>query len=230
MDDGEGLKKSGRLYVSAPSLEAVSLGKEEKESTSRTLAVNVLLLIIGLGVAYGVFVGIELAYTTNAPLRVVVSGSMIPKYNIWDVVVVKGVGPQIVPVLIFNVPIQGINASTIKLNDDIIFWYAPYSLSDPIVHEVIGINPHALACQGDVQFTTHGINNPQGVNEMACGSIYDGSSNYVIGVVSGKIPYVGYVSEFLKTPVGLILILTLIGILLAVEILEPGDQETKSGS
>ncbi len=65
---------------------------------------------------------------------------------------------------------------------------------------------------------------------MACGSIYDGSSNYVIGVVEGKIPYVGYVSEFLKTPVGLILILTLIGILLAVEILEPGNEETKSGS
>ncbi len=203
--------------------------KEERESTSRTLAVNVLLLVIGLGVAYGVFVGIELGYSTNAPLRVVVSGSMIPKYNVWDVVVVKGVGRQIVPVLIFNVPIQGINASTIKVDDDIIFWYAPYSLSDPIVHEVVGIT-HTLRCQGDVEFTTHGINNPQGVDEWACGSGYDGQPNYVIGVVAGKIPYVGYVSEFLKTPVGLILILTLIGILLAVEILEPGDQDTKSGS
>lgn len=205
------------------------MGKEVRESPGRTLAVNVLLLVIGLGVAYGVFVGIELGYSTNAPLRVVVSGSMIPKYNVWDVVVVKGVGPQAVPVLIFNVPVQGIDASTIKVGDDIIFWYAQYSLSDPIVHEVIKITPNVLACQGDIQFTTHGINNAQGVNESACGSVYDGSRDYVIGVVTGKIPYVGYVSEFLKTPVGLILILTLIGILLAVEILEPGDQDSKKG-
>ncbi len=229
--NGEGLKKPRRLHVLPPTVEAVNLGKEERESTSRTLAVNVLLLVIGLGVAYGVFLGIELAYSTNAPLRVVISQSMVPKYNVWDVVVVKGVGPQIVPVLIFNVPIQGINASTIKLGDDIIFWYPAYSLSDPIVHEVVGITPQASACQGDVEFTTHGINNQQGVNEPGiCGSSFDGSGSYVIGVVTGKIPYVGYVSEFLKTPVGLILILTLIGILLAVEILEPGDHDTKSGT
>jgi signal peptidase I len=205
------------------------LEKNHRESPSRALAVNVLLLIIGLGVAYGVFLGIQFAYSTNAPLRVVVSGSMIPKYNINDVVVVKGVGPQIVPIVIFNVPIQGVSASSIKLGDDIIFWYAPYSLTDPIVHEVIGINPHSSDCQGDIEFTTHGINNPQSVTETACGSPYDGSPNYVIGLVAGKIPYVGFVSEFLKSPLGLILILTLIGILLAVEVLEPGNDDTKSG-
>lgn len=207
------------------------MSKAENESTGRTLAVNLLLLVIGLGVAYGIFVGIEFAYSTSAPLRVVVSGSMIPKYNVWDVVVVRGVGPQTVPVLLFNVPIRGVNASTIKLGDDIIFWYAPYSLTDPIVHEVIGINQHSSNCNGDIEFTTHGIANPAGATETACGSPpqYDHNPDYVIGVVAGRIPYVGYVSEFLKTPVGLVLILTLIGIILAVEVLEPGD-ETKNGS
>ncbi len=229
VQDREDLKKSRRLLVLSSTVEALNLGKAERESTGRTLALNVLLLIIGLGVAYGIFTGIEFAYSTGAPLRVVISPSMVPKYNVWDVVVVRGVGPQTVPVLVFNVPIQGVTASSIKLNDDIIFWYAPYSVTDPIVHEVVHIDPNSSACNGDIQFTTHGINNPAGVVEYSCGSPSDGSPNYVIGVVVGRIPYVGYVSEFLKTPVGLILILTLIVILLAVEVLEPGE-ETKKGS
>lgn len=206
------------------------MGKNEKESTARTIAVNVLLLIIGLGIAYGVFVGIEFAYSTDAPLRVVISPSMVPKYNVWDVVVVKGVGPQVIPVLVFNIPIEGMNASQIKIGDDIIFWYSPYSLVDPIVHEVINIIPNSSPCRGDIQFITHGINNQQGVNESACASISDNPGEYVIGVVAGKIPYVGYVSEFLKTPIGIILIITAIGILLAMEILEPDKEETKNGS
>ncbi len=204
------------------------MSKNEKESTSRTLIVNVLLLIIGLGVAYGFFIGIELAYTTDAPLRVVISGSMVPKYNVGDVVVVKGVGSQAVPVLIFNVPVQGVNASTIKKGDDIIFWYATYSRTDPIVHEVINIIPNSSECRGDIQFVTHGIANNPAVTETSCGSINDGSSDYVIGVVAGNIPYVGYVSQFLKSTLGIVLIITLIGILLAIEILEPEKEEPKS--
>ncbi len=188
--------------------------KEEKESTGRTLAVNILLLVIGLSVAYGLFVGLEFGYSTDAPLRVVISPSMVPELNVGDVVVVKGVGAQVVPVLFLNVPVQGQNVSSIKVNDDIIFWYPQYSLADPIVHKVIQIIPRSASCGGTLQFVTHGVNNPAGANETPC-------ANEVIGVVTGKIPYVGYISEFLKSPIGIILIVSLIGILLAIEILQP---------
>lgn len=201
------------------------MSKERKEDTGRTILVNVLLLIIGLGVAYGIYVGIELAYSTDAPLRVVVSGSMVPKYNINDVVVVKGVGLQYVSILVFNTPVQGADPSSIRVNDDIIFWYQPYGLTDPIVHEVINIIPNSSVCQGDLQFITHGIHNPAGNTEYACGSVNDGSFNYIIGVVTGKIPYIGYVSEFLRSFVGLTVIIVLIGILLAIEILEPKNED-----
>ncbi len=208
------------------------MGKNERESTSRTLIVNVLLLIIGLGVAYGFFIGIELVYTTDAPLRVVISGSMIPKYNINDIVVVHGVGPQVIPLLVFSVPVNGVNASTIKNGTDIIFWYPPYSLSDPIVHEVVQIIPNSSACNGDIQFITHGIApSNKGVYEHPCAALGDNlNDGYVIGYVTASIPYVGYVSEFLKSPIGIILIITLIGILLAIEILEPEKEEPKKGS
>jgi signal peptidase I len=204
------------------------VAKEGKEDTGKTILVNVLLLIIGLGVAYGIYVGIEFAYSTDAPLRVVVSGSMIPKYNINDVVVVKGVGLQYVSIFVFNVPVQGVDPSSIRVNDDIIFWYQPYGLTDPIVHEVISIIPNSSKCQGDLQFITHGLNNPVGVTEYACGSSNDGNFNYIIGVVTGKIPYVGYVSEFMRSFVGLTVIIVLIGILLAIEILEPKNEEEPS--
>ncbi len=199
--------------------------KEGTDDTGRTILVNILLLIVGLGVAYGIYVGIEFAYSTDAPLRVVVSGSMIPKYNINDVVVVKGVGLQYVSIFVFNTPVQGVDPSSIRVNDDIIFWYQPYGLTDPIVHEVIRINQNSPACQGDIQFVTHGIANPAIETETSCGSINDGSPDYVIGLVSGKIPYVGYVSEFLRSFVGITVIIVLIGILLAIEILEPKNEE-----
>ncbi len=194
---------------------------EGKESTGRTLAANILLLIIGLSVAYGLFVGLEMGYSTDSPLRVVISPSMVPELNVGDVVVVKGVGPQYVPVLFLNIPVQGESVSNIKVGDDIIFWYPVYSTTDPIVHKVIQINPNSNSCGGDIQFVTHGVNNPQGADEFPCASA-------VIGVVTGKIPYVGYVSEFLRSPVGIVLIIALIGILLAIEILEPEKDESNS--
>lgn len=202
--------------------------KPSKEDTSRTILVNILLLVIGLGVAYGIYVGIEFAYSTDAPLRVVISGSMVPKYNVNDVVVVKGVGLQYVSILVFNTPVQGVDPSSIRVNDDIIFWYQPYGLTDPIVHEVINIIPNSSTCQGDLKFITHGIFNPAGENEYACGSSNDGNFNYVIGVVTGKIPYIGYVSQFLRSFVGLTVIIVLIGILLAIEILEPKSEEAST--
>lgn len=203
------------------------MSKDGKEGTSRTILVNVMFLIIGLGVAYGIFVGTTFAYSTDAPLRVVISGSMVPKYNINDIVVVHGVGPQVIPVLFFSVPVNGVDASTIKNGTDIIFWYPGYSLTDPIVHEVVNIIPNSSDCNGDIQFITHGIA-PQnkGVYEHPCASLGDNLNNgYVIGFVTGSIPYVGYVSEFLRSPVGILLILALIGVLLLMELREGREEE-----
>ncbi len=203
------------------------MSKQSKEETGRTILANVLLLVIGLGVAYGIYVGIEFAYSTDAPLRVVISGSMVPKYNINDVVIVHGVGPQVVPVLFFNVQVDGINASTIKNGTDIIFWYPDYSLSDPIVHEVVQVIPNSSACNGDTQFTTHGIApSNKGLYEHPCAALGDNLSlGYVIGYVTGSIPAVGYVSAFLRSFVGITLIIVLIAILLAIEILEPKNED-----
>lgn len=202
------------------------MSTDDKEGTGRTILVNVLLLIIGLGVAYGFLVGLELGYSTDAPLRVVISGSMVPKYNINDIVVVHGVGPQVIPILFFSVPVNGIDASTIKNSTDIIFWYPNYSLSEPIVHEVVQIIPNSSACNGDIQFITHGIaTTNKGLYEHPCAALGDNlNDGYVIGYVTGSIPYVGYVSEFLRSPVGILLILALIGILFVVELRE-GDEE-----
>lgn len=203
------------------------MSKQGNEDAGRTILVNVLLLIIGLGVAYGIYVGIEFAYSTDAPLRVVISGSMIPKYNINDVVVVHGVGPQVISVLVFNVPVDGVNASTIKNGTDIIFWYPDYSPSDPIVHEVVQVIPNSSACSGDTEYITHGIApSNKGIYEHPCAALGDNLSyGYVIGYVTGSIPYVGYVSEFLKSWLGITLIIILIGILLVIEILEPKEEE-----
>ncbi len=198
-----------------------------KESLGRTLGVNVLLLVLGLGAAYGLYAGLQLGYSTDAPIRVVVSGSMIPKYNINDMVVVKGVGTQIVPILyVFNVPVEGVNVASLKAGDDIIFLCigpsarCPYydTITDPIVHEIIGTTANSSMCGGDTQLTTHGINNPAGSNEHPCASD-------VIGLVTGSVPYVGYASEFLRSGLGIMLILLLIGILFAVELLEPTRED-----
>lgn len=209
------------------------MSKDGKEGTGRTILINVLLLIIGLGVAYGIFVGLTFGYSTDAPLRVVISGSMVPKYNINDIVVVHGVGPQVIPVLFFSVPVNGVDPSTLKNGTDLIFWYPDYSLSDPIVHEVVNIIPNSSACNGDIQFITHGIA-PQnkGVYEHPCAALGDNINNgYVIGYVTASIPYVGYVSEFLRSPVGILLILALVGVLFFMELREePEEEPVKKGA
>jgi signal peptidase len=125
--------------------------------------------------------------STDSPVMVVPSTSMVPTLNVGDIVFVKGVDP-----------------STITVGTIIIF-RSPMGSID-IIHRVIGISK-----QGDkLYFETRGDHNP-------VADPWQVPAENVKGVLVGKIPYIGYVTLALSGPVGYVVIAFLIFLMIVFE-------------
>ena len=151
--------------------------------------VRVILIIVLLFAAtYGSVEVLRVALATESPLMVVSSGSMIPTLNVGDIILVRGVDPHSVTV------------------GTIIIFHSPANYDMAIVHRVIAVIP-----QGNtVYFETQGDNNygPDGWRVPA---------QNLMGVYVAKLPYVGLLSLELRGPVGVILIILLVGLIIAIE-------------
>jgi signal peptidase len=136
----------------------------------------------GMAVARGVT-------STDSPVMVVPSTSMVPTLNVGDIVIVKGVDP-----------------STITVGTIIIF----RSPSGPIdiIHRVIRVTKQG----GKLYFQTKGDNNP--VADPWQPGV---PAENVKGVLVGKIPYIGYVTLALSGPVGYVVIAFLIFLMIVFE-------------
>lgn len=121
---------------------------------------------------------------TWTPMFAVSSNSMSPAISVGDLVLVRGVEQTSVDVgdiVVFNVP-------------------SPYDgiYPSPVIHRVV----EKIDLNGTVYFKTKGDANGNADPWLV-------PAGSVIGVYAWKIPYVGYLILFLRSPYGLVLILAL---------------------
>ena len=180
----------------------VPVKSESEHSTKRKAAVAIILIAIAFSSAFLIYYVLQLALNTNSPMVVVVSGSMEPNLYKGDLLFLKGKDADNIK----NGSIEG------KEGDIIVFdaggiqgWSnAP---SDPIVHRVISIkydNGWFFLTKGDAN------------------SFHDAAwvpETRILGVVVGRIPYIGWV-KIMLTDSGLLLpLLVIVSILLVISII-----------
>ncbi len=155
---------------------------------------TVIIIAIVLSASYGSYMALQFSMGTSTPLVVVTSESMSPVLHTGDLLI-----------------IQHRSAEDIKIGD-IVVYTSTWHPESPVVHRVIQI----IDDNGTLHFITKGDANP--VSDPGYRTIDD-----IIGVVVYRIPYIGYISIWLKNPIIMIVIIMLIAILL----LYPSDEENK---
>ncbi|MFX1312693.1 MAG: signal peptidase I [Promethearchaeota archaeon] len=171
-------------------------------SMKRKIFTTIILIVLAFSGAFLIYYIMQIALNTKTPMVVVVSGSMEPTFYRGDLLFLKGKDPSNIK----NGTIAG------KEGDIIVFdarglpgWLnAP---NDPIVHRVI-----AKMYDNGWFFLTKGDANSAPDNAWI-------PENRILGVVTGKIPYIGWVKISL-TESGLLLpILVIVSILLIISLI-----------
>jgi len=136
------------------------------------------LMILVVGATFGGYGLFMLAMGTTSPLVVVTSESMEPTLYRGDLAVIQARAPD-----------------QIHLGDIVVYQDTTYMPGTAIIHRVVSIN----VINGTYYYTTKGDHNP---------SADPGTRTYseIVGVVIFVVPQLGNVSLFLRTPLGLLLI------------------------
>jgi signal peptidase len=135
-------------------------------------------MILVVGATFGGYGLFMLAMGTTSPLVVVTSESMEPTLYRGDLAVIQARAPD-----------------QIHLGDIVVYQDTTYMPGTAIIHRVVSIN----VINGTYYYTTKGDHNP---------SADPGTRTYseIVGVVIFVVPQLGNVSLFLRTPLGLLLI------------------------
>jgi len=154
-------------------------------------------LFIFILLLMGIWFGATSILQTSSPLFVVSSGSMIPKLEVGDIIIVSGRN----------------NFNELK-KEDIIVFNLPTDYKRVIVHRV-----HEIKFDSDqMQIKTKGDNNPYVDGWTVI------ESNY-IGKVITVVPYVGNITIWVSPPVNYYLIFIIILIMLTNEVKQKKDKE-----
>jgi signal peptidase len=186
--------------------------KVKKPIPHKKVIIAVVLIAVAFFGSFFVYFILQLALNTESPVVVVISGSMEPNIHEGDLLFIMGVDAE---------EIKSGTAED-KTGDVIVFdarWLWTGAPQEPIVHRVIG-----KYLDGDTwMFVTKGDANslpdPEPVPE----------SN-IIGVVVGRILYIGWVKIFLTESGLLIPLLVVISVALVISIVRDilkGEDEEK---
>ena len=162
-----------------------------KRIISKSVIKDIIIVVLGVVI---IWIGLQVVFGTENPFYVVASGSMIPKLQVYDVLIVQG-----------HIPIEDIQIG------DIIVFDRPSGHDRVIVHRVVSItddNPVTLRTKGD--------NNIASI----AGTDYPITEKEYIGKVEFIIPQIGYVTQVLKPPTNYILIILVIGVMIIKEIVK----------
>lgn len=184
--------------------------ENKKKSVKKKTIVAVLLLGFAFGGSFLIYFILQITLNTDTPMVVVVSGSMEPNIHQGDLLFVKGTDPN------------NIEAGSIEEQDgDVIVFDARGLWSgapdEPIVHRVVD----KWKSGGKWYFLTKGDHNP-GVDDAPV------PEDRVIGVVVGRIPYIGWVKIFL-TDTGLfipimVILAALLTFSIVLDIIKPEEE------
>ena len=174
--------------------------KHEKEaSLKRKIIVTVILLGLAFSGAFLIYYIMQIALNTDSPMVVVVSGSMEPKLHRGDLLFLKGKDAENIK----NGTIEGKEGDIIVFDARGLWITAP---SDPIVHRVVD-----KRYNNGWEFLTKGDANSSPDAEWV-------PENRILGVVVGRIPYIGWVKIALTDSGLLIPLLVIVSLLLVFSI------------
>jgi len=175
--------------------------KEKKPISHKKVIIAVVMICIAFFGSFLLYFGLQVALNTEAPIVIVVSGSMEPSIREGDLLFVKGVNPEDIK----NGTAEDKNGDVIVFDARGLWAGAP---EEPIVHRVIDKD-----LVGDTYyFRTKGDAN----------SLPDQApipESRIIGVVIGGIPYVGWVKIILTESGLLIPLLVIISAFLVISII-----------
>ena len=157
-----------------------------KSSISKGVVKDIIIVAVGVIV---IWLALQVAFGTQNPFYVVASGSMIPKLQVYDVLIVQG-----------HEPFKDIQVG------DIIVFNRPSDHNRVIVHRVASIiddNPKTIRTKGDA--------NPASIP----GTDFPITEEEYIGKVAYVVPQIGYVTQILKPPTNYIIIAIVVGIMIA---------------
>ncbi len=194
--------------------------KKEKKPISKKKAIfAVILIALAFSGSFIIYFILQIALRTNTPMVVVVSGSMEPNINIGDLCFLEGKDPEDIKVG----TIEDQNGDVIVFDAHEVWEDPP---DDPVVHRVIGSKHN----DSGYYFLTKGDNNNL-VDEG--GSKVYVPEDHIIGVVCGRIPYIGYVKIWLTNTGLFIPIFILVAVPLVISIIwdvvKGEDEEEKKG-
>lgn len=199
------------------------LWKNEYVQTATVIGLIVLIF-------FGIWFGATLVLNTPNPIVVVPSGSMCIPYDgaceahLWDHPFARTlhVGDLLI--------LQGVNPQDLRTdypNSDIIVFHQAVNPDELIVHRIVAVDE----INGTLYFHTKGDgNSPVKWPEVPPREYYDGlpieppagvAQDQVVGRVALRIPWVGNIVLFMRTPSGLFLVAVLIALLLVIEFIIP---------
>ncbi len=190
--------------------------KEKKPISHKKVIIAVVMICIAFFGSFLVYFGLQVALNTEAPIVIVVSGSMEPNIHEGDLLFVMGTNPE-------NIK----NGTAEEKNGDVIVFDArglwTGAPEEPIVHRVVD-----KYLVGDTwYFRTKGDANL--LPDHAPVPEY-----CIIGVVIGGIPYIGWVKIFLTESGLLIPLLVIISALLVIsiirDIIQGEDEDQKKNN
>ena len=181
-----------------------------------------IMLAIVLVAFFSEWFGIRYALDTDYPLLAVASGSMVPKLNVGDLIVVQGISnfstiyahPGNGTIIVFHTYLPG---------DDHPMLLGGAS-DELIVHRVVGETER----NGVYYFSTKGDHNFG--NDTWDPIPYGGPGvpdYYVVGKVVGDIPWIGNIPLFIRTTQGLETVIVLIIIVVLAEYVYSSVKEKK---
>jgi signal peptidase len=168
-----------------------------KKTNSKSIIKDIVIVVVAVAIMW---IGIQIVFGTEmltlegnqikvgGPFYVVVSGSMIPVLQVYDIIVIQG-----------HEPFEEVEIG------DIIVFDRPKDHNRVIVHRVVSIineDPKIIRTQGDA--------NPGSIP----GTDFPVTEEEYIGKVAYIIPQVGYVTQILQPPTNYIIIAVVIGIMI----------------
>jgi signal peptidase len=174
--------------------------KPRESSSKRKIIVAIVLIIFAFSGSFLIYYILQVTLNTEVPMVVVVSGSMEPTLYKGDLLFLQGKDPTTIK----NGTIDG------KEGDIIVFdahglWLNPPP--DPIVHRVVN-----KKYDNGWFFLTKGDANPSPDDAWV-------PDTKILGVVVGRIPYIGWVKIILTDSGLLIPLLVIVSALLVISII-----------
>ncbi len=175
---------------------------------------TLLLAIVLVGSVIAFWFGLRAALGTEYPFLTVASGSMRPTLNVGDLIVVQGIW----------------NASDLKAAPrpvgDIVVFRSPRTEGELIVHRAVNKVYHNGLWYIETEGDANGSTDVWTGSDTWQGMI---SEKILVGRVIGKVPLLGYVPLYIRTPIGFLVIAILVVIIIFAEYI-PIPSRKKSAS